>query len=82
LAKRSIPRYVNCIRGGFHLREKQTIKASVHNGVKSTDLASDAYSANMAIQDRFYGDKPLEDDIDTSLSNNANIGAVILPEDD
>jgi hypothetical protein len=60
----------------------QTIKASVHNGVKSNELASDAYNANMAIQDRFYGDKPLEDDIDTSLSNNANIGAVILPEDE
>jgi len=67
------------------LREKEaihTVKASIHNGVKSTELESDAYNANMAIQDRFYGDKPFEDDIDTSLSNNANIGAVILPEDE
>jgi hypothetical protein len=40
------------------------------------------YSANLAIQNRFYDEKEVEDDIDTSLSMNSNIGAVLLPEDE
>lgn len=63
-------------------RANETIKASTHNQVKSTELEGDTYNANMAIQDRFYGDKKIEDDIDTSLSNNANIGGVLLPENE
>ncbi|WP_273129895.1 hypothetical protein ACNRWW_14460 [Metabacillus sp. HB246100] len=37
--------------------------------------------ANMQIQEEFYNEKHLEDDSDTSLSMNSNIGAVILPEE-
>ncbi|WP_226667395.1 hypothetical protein [Metabacillus litoralis] len=42
---------------------------------------SKATEANMAIQEQFYGETHLEDDIDTSLSMNSNIGAVLLPEE-
>jgi hypothetical protein len=35
----------------------------------------------MAIQNDFYDENEVEDDIDTSLSMNGNIGAVLLPED-
>ncbi|APH04367.1 hypothetical protein [Bacillus weihaiensis] len=37
--------------------------------------------ANMQIQEEFYNEKHLEDDIDTSLSMNSNIGSVILLEE-
>lgn len=38
--------------------------------------------ANFAIDHYFNNENKVEDDIDTSLSMNANIGAVLLPEDD
>jgi|GEM_PF-5640825 len=54
---------------------------SLHDPVKSSQLDDDAYKANMEIQDRFYENKRIEDDIDISLSDNSNIGAVLLPEE-
>ncbi|MCM3442108.1 hypothetical protein [Metabacillus halosaccharovorans] len=56
-------------------------KQSIHNPVKSYQIDNDVYEANMEIQERFYENKRIEDDIDVSLSNNSNIGAVLLPED-
>jgi hypothetical protein len=52
------------------------------NGNNPTKQDNRTYSANMAIQNRFYDEQELEDDIDTSLSMNSNIGAVLLPEDE
>jgi hypothetical protein len=39
-------------------------------------------TANFAIDHYFNNENKVEDDIDTSLSMNGNIGAVLLPEDD
>ncbi|PMC39643.1 hypothetical protein CJ195_06935 [Bacillus sp. UMB0899] len=55
-------------------------KQSIHNPIKSYQIDNDAYKANMEIQERFYENERFEDDIDVSLSNNSNIGAVLLPE--
>ena len=43
---------------------------------------NEADTANFAIDHYFNHENKIEDDIDTSLSMNANIGAVLLPEDD
>ncbi|MBM7604713.1 hypothetical protein JOC75_002716 [Metabacillus crassostreae] len=61
------------------MKEKKAI--DTHNGIKETIFEKEATEANMAIQNQFYGEKHLEDDIDTSLSMNSNIGAVLLPEE-
>jgi hypothetical protein len=61
---------------------KQIQKAFGNNGENPTKQENGTYSANFAIQNRFYNEKEVEDDIDTSLSMNSNIGAVLLPEDD
>lgn len=60
-----------------------TLKKAIdtHNGVNEAIFEKEATKANMAIQNQFYGEKHLEDDIDTSLSMNSNIGAVLLPEE-
>ncbi|WP_175639781.1 hypothetical protein [Metabacillus schmidteae] len=55
-------------------------KQSIHNPIKSYQIDNDAYKANMEIQERFNENERFEDDIDVSLSNNSNIGAVLLPE--
>ncbi|MGM0874282.1 MAG: hypothetical protein ACQEWV_05685 [Bacillota bacterium] len=61
---------------------EQVQKAFGNKGENSTKQENGTYSANIAIQNRFYNEKEIEDDIDTSLSMNSNIGAVLLPEDD
>lgn len=66
-------------RGGIEMESKK--KQSLHDPVKSSQIDDDAYKANMEIQDRFYENERIEDDIDISLSNNSNIGAVLLPEE-
>lgn len=52
------------------------------NAANPSNQENGTYSANFAIQNRFYDEKEVEDDIDTSLSMNSNIGAVLLPEDE
>ncbi len=55
-------------------------KQSVHDPVSSTQIDDGSYKANMAIQDRFYDEGHIEDNIDNFLSDNSNIGAVLLPK--
>jgi hypothetical protein len=43
---------------------------------------NETYSANYAIQNRFYGENEVGDNIDTTLSTSSNIGAVLLPVKD
>jgi hypothetical protein len=56
------------------------IQEAFHNGKNPKEQEDPTYSANMAIQNRFYTENEFEDDIDTSLSMNSNLGAVLLPE--
>lgn len=58
-------------------------KSSGDNTEIPSKQENETYSANVAIQNRFYEEnEKVEDDIDTSLSMNSNIGAVLLPEDE
>ncbi|MBO1512298.1 hypothetical protein [Metabacillus bambusae] len=43
---------------------------------------NETYTANYAIQNRFYEENEVEDNIDTTLSTSSNIGAVLLPVED
>lgn len=59
----------------------EKIQEAFSKGQNPTKQDNGTYSANMAIQNDFYDENEVEDDIDTSLSMNDNIGAVLLPED-
>jgi hypothetical protein len=61
----------------------EKIKKSLSNqGPDPTQQENETYSANYAIQNRFYGEREVEDNIDTTLSTSSNIGAVLLPVKD
>ncbi|WP_299087869.1 hypothetical protein [uncultured Metabacillus sp.] len=49
------------------------------NGPDPERQANDADSANFAINNRFYEEKEVKDDIETTISTSNNIGAVLLP---
>lgn len=59
----------------------EKIQEAFSKGQISAKQDNGTYSVNMAIQNDFYDENEVEDDIDTSLSMNGNIGAVLLPED-
>ncbi|KKI88594.1 hypothetical protein WQ54_30850 [Bacillus sp. SA1-12] len=49
------------------------------NGPNPERQASETDSANFAINNRFYEEKEVKDDIETTISASSNIGAVLLP---
>jgi hypothetical protein len=50
-----------------------------NNGPDPVNQENETYTANYAIQNRFYEENEVEDNIDTTLSTSSNIGAVLLP---
>lgn len=63
----------------YEINRKIQEELDGHETVTSNQ-ESEADTANFAIERYFNNEKKVEDDIDTSLSINGNIGAVLLPE--
>lgn len=57
-------------------------KSLGNNGPDPKRQENESYTANYAIQNRFYEENEVKDNIDTTLSTSSNIGAVLLPVKD
>ncbi|WP_338789065.1 hypothetical protein [Metabacillus sp. FJAT-53654] len=57
-------------------------KSLGNHGTDPVNQENETYTANYAIQNRFYEENKVEDNIESTLSASSNIGAVLLPVKD